>query len=415
MIPSAASLPNGLRFVVLRKEGPPLVTIGVAYGVGSAHESPLQTGYAHLFEHVMFDNIARSDGKSFDELVTAAGGSSNAYTTYDWTYYHTTLPLEAIELGLELESQRMRSFVVSAESLRTQCNVVIEEIAENVFNQPYGTARMHLAAAAFEAGSCYSWDIYGSIEHLRAMTLEDARQWYERFYRPHNAVLAVVGAFDSTAEVIERIVSFFRDIPSAEQISTQQCTVVRGYKHHVERNPALPADMVIAAYHIAGMDDEQTTMTAELLATVLSAGRSSPLARRFIHEGMFAHSASAHADIRRQSSLFEFSALARDKSITAGQLLEQWEQLISSFGTMPIAPEHLERAHNKIRRRYAQAFQTTEGLAEMLALAVLLFDDPEHPWREVDKLLSISPDALQEFARTVFAQQPALVEYRTHA
>ncbi|MCX7929511.1 MAG: insulinase family protein [Chlorobi bacterium] len=413
MIPNVIELPNRLRVIVLRKDGPQLVSIGVAYRVGSANESPTSTGYAHLFEHLMFDNLLIKNGKSFDEIVTDAGGTSNAYTTFDWTYYHMTLPLPAWRIGLELEAERMRRFSIPQHTLDIQRSVVIEEIAENVFNQPYGTARMLLAHAAFEPDSCYGWDVYGSIEHLRAMTLDDARTWYECYYRPDNAVLAVVGGFDSTAEIIEFIVERFSPLEPSCSRPNGNCRYAPVQQHIVERQETLPADMLICAYHFAGISDEHTCNIAEVLASLLSAGRSSPVARTFVHEGLLSHHAWANADIRTHGSLLEFSALARDKSISAKQLFDVWQSLVRTLFDSPLDPEHLDRARNKLRRRYAQAFQTTESLAEMVALATLLFDDPERPWRELDMLLSVTDDDLRSFAQTLFEREPAIVQYST--
>ncbi|MCX8050285.1 MAG: insulinase family protein [Chlorobi bacterium] len=413
MTPSLVELPNRLRVVVLRKDGPPLVSIGVAYRVGSADETPDKTGYAHLFEHLMFDNIARVDGKSFDEIVTDAGGSSNAYTMFDWTYYHMTLPLQAWQLGLELEAERMSGFTISQRALDVQRNVVIEEIAENVFNQPYGTARMLLAQAAFSPDGCYAWDIYGSIEHLRSMTLDDARSWYERYYRPDNAVLAVVGAFDSTAEIVEFIVERFASLPTSSPHNNGSCRCIPRNERLIERDTSLPADMLICAYHFPGIEDQHTCAVAEILAAVLSAGRSSPVARQFVYDQQLAHNAATSADIRVRGSLMEFSALARTKSVTAEQLYDQWQNLLAATFDSPLDPIHLERTRNKIRRRYAQAFQTTEGLAEMLALATMLFDDPERPWRELDMLLAVTDEEIHQLARSLFAGPPAVVQFST--
>ncbi len=412
MTPSLLRLPNGLRIVALRKDGAPLVTIGVAYHVGSANEDPAKTGYAHLFEHLMFDNFTHPDGKSFDQIVTEAGGTSNAYTTFDWTYYHMTLPATAWQLGLELEATRMRDFAISQRALDTQRNVVLEEIAENVFNQPYGTVRHLIAQTAFAQGSCYSWDVYGSTEHLRSMTLEDARWWYDRYYRPDNAVLVIVGALDSITDVLEYAADSFASIaPSNSQPTTLPLQPAQS--HHIERDPSLPADMVVCLYHLPGIYENDTILTASLLATVLSAGRSSPVARHFVEHGLFAHHASTSVDARERGSLFEFTAIARDKSITADFLLEQWQSLLTASVTTPHEAEHFERAQNKIRRRYAQGFQTTEGLADMIAVATLLYNDPEYPWKELGLVRSLPPGALVELAANLAAQQPAIVQYST--
>ncbi len=413
MTPSTITLPNGLRVVALRTEGVPLVTIGVAYHVGAANESPDRTGYAHLFEHLMFDNLSRADGKSFDELVTDAGGTSNAYTTYDWTYYHTTLPSSAWELAIELEAERMRSFAITPTALETQRRVVIEEIAENVFNQPYGTAQSFLAQAAFAPGTCYSWDIYGSIEHLRAMTLDDAFEWYERYYRPDNAVLTVVGRVESTTAIVERIAELFGRIEPSSTRTQDICTVAPNHALHTERDTTLPSDMLICAYHLPGMNDRTTLRTARVLTALLGSGRSSPIARSFIYEHMLAYNATVSLDARQYGSLLVFSAIARDKRITVETLLAHWEMLLPQLRDLPQPDEHLLRARNKIRRHYAQSYQTTEGLADELAVATLLFNDPEHPWKELTHLTSVEFDEVIELANTLCMQEPAIVQYST--
>lgn len=414
MIPSSITLPNGLRVVALRTDGAPLVTIGIAYHVGATHESPQQTGYAHLFEHLMFDNLDRPDGKSFDELVTDAGGTSNAYTTFDWTYYHMTLPAHAWELGLQLEAERMRGFAISPTALETQRRVVIEEISENVFNQPYGTAQMLLARTAFKPGSCYSWDVYGSIEHLRAMTREDARQWYERYYRPNNAVLSVVGRLESLTAVLERVAELFSTITASSLPVHDVCNAEPQHAYHVERDTTLPADMLICAYHLPGIRDRSTLNTAKVLATLLGTGRSSPVARHFVYDKMLAHTASVGLDIRERASLLEFSAVARTKSTTADMLLHHWQTLLEAFlAEHPLSKEHMERTRNKIRRRFAQSFQTTEGLADMLASATLFYDDPEQPWKNLTELIAIDQNAICELAEKLFTQEPVIVEYST--
>lgn len=412
MIPAVIELPNGLRVAVVHKDGPPLVSVSVAYHVGSSNEMPGKTGYAHLFEHLMFDNFRSNDGKTFDQLVTEAGGVSNAYTTYDWTYYHMTLPVQAWKLGLELEAERMRECIITETALETQRRVVLEEIAEQVFNQPYGTARMLVAQSAYSTDSCYAWDVYGSPDDLRAMTLDDVHQWYWQYYRPNNAVLCVSGAIDSTTDVLEHIAEVFGTIPPAPSPQSR-CALHTTSTHHREHDPTLPADMLIGCYHCPSILETEAWYTAEMLALVLSAGRSSPVVQQFVYEQHLAHHASCSVDAREHGSLFEVSMLARTKDITADDLLENWQRFLAQFLAQPLAPEHLERARNKLRRRFAQAFQTTEGLSEAVSLATLLVGDPDRPWKELDLALSISAEAIMEFAHTLFSQSPAIVQYVT--
>ena len=209
------TLDNGLRAVVIPRPNAPVASVAVTYAVGSYAESPTNTGFAHLFEHLMFEGSENVAHGLFDKYCSEAGGENNAYTTFDKTSYYMSLPAHQLELGLWLEADRMAAFGINEEALEIQKNVVLEEINQNVENSPYGSYSRQLSRLAFAPEAGYSWEVYGNPEHIAGSTLADVRNFYRAFYRPDNACLVVCGAVEENAALAlaER---YFGAIPRGE-------------------------------------------------------------------------------------------------------------------------------------------------------------------------------------------------------
>ncbi|MBI3259314.1 MAG: insulinase family protein [Ignavibacteriae bacterium] len=205
-------LPNGLHIVIAPNYKAPVVCVTVGYKVGSKDELPTKNGFAHLFEHLMFDgstNVARGD---YFRLAASAGGSPNAYTAYDQTIYHITVPAHQIELALWIESDRMMQFGVQQLGLETQQRVVTEEISQVVENQPYGSWRTKQAELAFSPDCSYSWEVHGSKEYVAAATMSDVQEFFDGYYRPDNAILTIAGDI-SAEDGFALAEKYFGDIP----------------------------------------------------------------------------------------------------------------------------------------------------------------------------------------------------------
>ena len=188
---SRFELENGLKVIVHEDDSTPLVAVNVLYNVGARDESPDKTGFAHLFEHLMFGGSANVP--DFDEPLQMAGGDSNAFTNNDITNFYNTLPAENIETAFWLESDRMLSLNIDPKVLEVQRKVVLEEFKETCLNEPYGDAWHHLADMAFKVHP-YRWPTIGKVpRHVEQATLEDVKQFFETYYRPNNAILVVAG------------------------------------------------------------------------------------------------------------------------------------------------------------------------------------------------------------------------------
>src|SRR5690554_5690400 len=208
-------LENGLHVILHQDNSTPIVAVSVLYHVGSKNEDPERTGFAHFFEHLMFEGSKHIDRGEFDTYVSNAGGVNNANTSMDRTFYFEILPSNQLELGLWLESERMLHAKVDSIGIETQREVVKEERRQRIDNQPYGSILLEIFKRAFKQHP-YKWPVIGYMDHLNAATDEDYKGFYEMFYVPNNAVLSIAGDIDieETKELIEK---YFGPIPRGEQ------------------------------------------------------------------------------------------------------------------------------------------------------------------------------------------------------
>ena len=273
------TLNNGLRVIVHRDASTPIVAINIIYNIGSRDEDPERTGFAHLFEHLMFGgsvNIPR-----YDEPLERVGGENNAFTNNDFTNYYLTLPGHNIETGFWLESDRMLELAFSEKSFDVQRNVVVEEFRQNYLNQPYGDAWLLLRPLAYKVHP-YSWPTIGKqVSHIEDAHVEEVLEFYARFYNPCNAILVVAGDVEKEQvqkfcekwfEPIKAGLSYKRQLtPEPEQ------TEARFLK--VERN--VPYDAIYKAWHMCSRDDERF-YASDLLTDILSAGQSGRLYQQLV-------------------------------------------------------------------------------------------------------------------------------------
>lgn len=367
------TLSNGLRVVTCPMPNTGLVTVHVHYHVGSYHERPSQTGLAHLFEHLMFDNTSTGIEKHYDVFCTRAGGTNNAYTTYDQTAYHITLPSHQLDLGLWLEAERMRDFQITPQALAVQQSVVIEEIKQNVEGQPYGRVWEAMDRTAYANTSHYSWNVYGDPQHIAKVTIDDARSFFEHHYRPEHAVLVVAGNVtpDETHASVER---YFGAIPrgasTRDQIEFREEHRTTGGHTVVPDN--VPAPAVYAFVHLPGLHDD-TLLDADLLARILGGGNSSVLYHDLVHTERIATYAGAFVDRRAHSSLLILYAYAIDDSITADHL---YTSLQASVTNASINQQNIEKAINQQRTSLAMELQRGHNVANEIAYYTTFFNDP---------------------------------------
>lgn len=367
------TLSNGLRVVLCADASAPVVTVNVFYNVGSINEHRGKTGLAHLFEHLMFDNTTTGIDKLYDKYCARAGGSNNAYTTYDHTSYHISLPSHQLELGLWLEAQRMGGFAVSEQALITQRSVVVEEIKQNVDNQPYAKWNPAMDAAAYNSRSSYSWSVYGSATDVSAVQLDDIRDFYQRFYHPGNAVLAVAGQID-IEQTFVTVESLLGSIPASkadvQPIAFTEADLVRG-THKVEQDD-VPLPAVFLGYHLPASTDNRM-YDAELVSSLLSVGKRAILYRDLVADSRIATATGCFIDKRRHSSMLVVYAHATRATTTADELAGALHHSISSA---TVTTEDRDRVVNKIRTGIATQKQKASGIARSLAWNTTFYGSP---------------------------------------
>lgn len=385
-------LSNGLTVVVCPKVDAPVVTVDVMYRVGSHDEIRGKSGLAHLFEHLMFDNTSTGIGKQYDTYCTKAGGSNNAYTTHDFTNYFINLPSHQIELGLWLEAERMRGFNIQQEHLTTQISVVLEEMKQNVENQPYAKWRFAMAKEAYKHESSYSWDVYGSQEDVASVKLSDAENFFQKFYNPGNAVLCISG--DIEVERAHQLAEkHYGDIPpSPIDIQRVEFTnEMRNFSKHIAVEDSVPMCATFIALHTPSMLSDDI-YPVELAAMALGSGRNSPLYQHLIKNTRIASAAGSFIDKRAQSSQMYFYSYAALPAVHPDELVSELQTAIKSY-TYTKA-DH-SKAINKIKASIASEFQRASGIADSVAFHQTFYNDGGMINTVLKKFDECSLDAVQ--------------------
>lgn len=297
-------LPNGLTVIAHRDTSSPLAAFNLLYKVGARNESPERTGFAHLFEHLMFSGSANVP--SFDEPLQMVGGENNAFTNNDYTNYYETVPKENIETAFWLESDRMFALNINEQSLSVQKNVVVEEFNQRYLNQPYGDLWLLLRKLAYTVHP-YQWPTIGKEpSHITDASLFEVEEFYKRFYTPNNAILSVVGDFDHRY-IFELANRWFGDIP-AQQVGglaiPQEPLQVAPRFLEVERD--VPSSALYKVYHMTDRLGKSYHAT-DMLSDILSNGKSSRLYRNLVQEQRLFTDINAYLSGDIDPGLFVFS------------------------------------------------------------------------------------------------------------
>jgi zinc protease len=396
----AERLANGLTVVVVPLPGIPVVTVDVTYDVGSRIEPPGKTGFAHLFEHLMFEGSENIGKGEHFRLVAEAGGSMNGTTSEDRTNYYETLPAECLDLGLFLESDRMRALVLTQEKLDNQREAVKEEKRLRVDNQPYAGSFEAADALAYDAFA-YKHSVIGSMEDLGAASLEDASEFYRRWYAPGNALLCIAGDVEP-ADAFARARRFFGDVPERETPAP----------FHVEEPPpggerraevsdphaAVPALHVIHKLPPRRHPDLLALVYAE---RILSGGESGRMWRRLVKDDELALSLSASIDERRGPSLFRVFALARP-GIPLERLEAEILKDLTRFMEEGPGPREMDRARRMLSADAIRATQTTQAVAFLLSEYGVYDHDPGLWKSDFEALLDVDAAQVRDAAARLF-------------
>jgi zinc protease len=391
-------LDNGLRVVLNPDPALPLVAVNLWYHVGSQNETPGRTGFAHLFEHMLFQGSQHVGTNDHFRYVQQVGGVANGSTWYDRTNYYETLPATHLELGLWLESDRMGWLLpaMTAEKLETQRQVVMNERRQRVDNQPYGRAYERLDELLFPDGHPYHWPVIGYMEDIAAATLADVERFFRTWYTPDNSVLTLAGAFEPAAALalVER---YFGDIPPGPRpLRPRPALAELAGAVRETQTDAVELSRLHLAFRLPpyGQDD---WYAADLLATVLTGGRSSPLYRDLVYERQLAQDVGAFALPTELAGSLVLVATARPDVEPAALEMAVREHLRRA-GAVPCAAEELERARNRVLTNHWEGLQQLDQRADQLSQLVTFFGDPHLLERELDRYRTLAAEDLQRCA-----------------
>ena len=397
------ALPNGLRVVLSEDHSTPIVTVDVWYHVGSADERLRRSGFAHLFEHMMFQGSAHVRKAEHFQLVERAGGEVNGSTNEDRTNYFETLPSNRLNLGLWLEADRMRSLSITQENFEIQRSTVKEERRLGVDNQPYARAVLEGMTQPFDSAGClaYAHTVIGSMADLDSARVEDVQAFFHQYYAPNNAVLTVSGDF--VPAVARRLIQqYFGDIPRTDTPAPVRCDVAfsRGARTiaTVDSNANLPA---VALVFAVPDRDHADAPAIELLASILTDGESSRLNRKLVREERVAVGAAGFNNLHTTAGVALFYAIANqgvEPSRLEQLLSAEIERVVSD--TVPQA--ELTKAQNQFRAGAVRTRQTTLGVAEALQEALRFHGDLEVANTEVQRYLSVTTADLRRVAQRYF-------------
>lgn len=399
-------LSNGLRLVHSQDASTQMVALNVLYNVGARDENPEHTGFAHLFEHLMFGGSVNIP--DYDAPLQLAGGENNAWTNNDITNYYLTVPRQNVETGFWLESDRMLSLDFSERSLEVQRGVVMEEFKQRCLNQPYGDVGHLLRPLAYRVHP-YQWPTIGKeLSHITNATLEEVKDFFFRFYAPNNAVLAVTGniSFEEAVSLTEK---WFGPIPRREVPLRQlpKEPVQTGERRQVvERN--VPLDSLFMAYHMCDRLDADY-YAFDILSDILSNGRSSRLNQHLVQEKQLFSSIDAYISGTIDAGLFHISGKP-----AAGVSLEEAETAVreelNELQTALVQEHELEKVKNKFES--TQIFGNINYLNVATNLAWFeLNGQAEDMEKEVERYRAVTADRLKAVAQTAFREENGVVLY----
>ncbi len=405
-------LANGLRLIVAEDHLAPVVAINLWYDVGSKHEQPGKTGFAHLFEHVMFQGSRHVSKAEHIALVQAAGGTMNGTTWLDRTNYFETLPSHQLDLGLWLEADRMATLLdaLSQENLDNQREVVKNEKRWSYDNRPYGSWQEKLQAHLYPAEHPYHHSTIGSMDDLDAASLDDVRAFFRTYYAPNNAVLSVVGDVD-TAAVRASVERFFGGIPANPDIPpladlSLPPTLGREIREVVHDRVPLPRIYVGFRAPVYG---DHRLDALEVAGQILAGGKGSRLHRRLVRDERIAQDVALFTlGFIGGASVCAGWATVRP-GISVDRVEAAFHEELERLAVEPVSDDELARAFALIEADELGALQRVEERADRLSMYATLFDDPGLVNEMLERYLAVTSEAILEVSAATFRADNRLV------
>lgn len=401
------NLDNGLHVILHQDNTTPIVAVTVLYHVGSKNEVPGRTGFAHFFEHLLFEGSEHIGRGEYMEIVKSNGGAVNANTSQDRTFYYEILPSNKLELGLWLESERMLHAKVNIDGVETQREVVKEEKRLRIDNQPYMSFQAEMFQEAFP-GTAYEWVPIGSMEDLNAAQLEEFIAFYKQFYVPNNATLSIAGDID--IEDTKALVSkYFGDIPRGQEVVQPNFgtpdLAQGGVRKQVYDNIQLPA--LFMGYRTPGQT-EADAYAIDMLAQVLSQGESSRLYKRMVDEEQSAVAVIAFPFTLERAGILISLAIA-NQGVTLEQMEGSIMEEIERLKNEPIGEREFQKLQNQLESSFISSNSTMAGIAESLANYHVYYGDADLINTEIERYRALTPADLQRVAQKYLTKDNLVV------
>ena len=404
------TLDNGLHVILHQDNSAPVVITSVMYHVGAKDENPERTGFAHFFEHLLFEGTQNIGRGEWFKIVTGNGGTNNANTSDDRTYYYEIFPSNNLELGLWMESERLLHPVINQIGVDTQNEVVKEEKRLRVDNQPYGNLIAEVKRNMF-TNHPYRWATIGSMDHLDAATLKEFQDFNKKFYIPNNAVLVVAGQFEP-AQAKEWIQKYFGVIQKGTPITrtkVEETPITQTLKAKYE-DPNIQIPMAVASYRTPSMKTRDARVL-DMISTVLSEGKSSRLYKKIVDEKKMALQVGAFNFSQEDYGLYILYGLPMG-GFTPESLIAEIDDEIVRLQTELISEKEFQKLQNIFESQYVDSNASVEGIAGNLATYYLLYGDVNLINSEIDIYRSITREEIRDIAKKYLnPNQRLLLDY----
>lgn len=403
-------LDNGLHVILHQDKSAPLVAVSVMYHVGSKDEQTERTGFAHFFEHLLFEGSKNIKRGEFMKLVSSNGGQNNANTTQDRTFYYEVFPSNQLELGLWLESERMLHPVINEVGVKTQNEVVKEEKRMRIDNAPYGKFTEKIFNHLFD-GHPYRWQPIGSIEHLNAAKLDEFIAFFKKYYIPNNAVLTIAGDID--VEKTKTLVkSYFNEVPKGEPVTRKKYDLPQITKEVIDTaydaNIQIPA--IFAAYRVPGMESRDSKVLG-MISSILSGGGSSRLSTKMVDEKKTALQVAAFNYSLEDYGAYITLALP-NKNTPLNDLLKDIDDEVARLQTELISESEYKKLQNQFENSYVSANSKMLGVAENLANGYTFHNkDANDINKQLEVIKSITREEIREVAKKYLNKNQRVVLY----
>lgn len=400
-------LDNGLHVILHQDKTAPVVTTAVMYHVGAKNEDPERTGFAHFFEHLLFEGTENIEKGSWFKIVTSNGGSNNANTTDDRTYYYENFPSNNLELGLWLESERMLHPIIDQKGVDTQNEVVKEEKRLRVDNAPYGHILSEVKKHLFK-NHPYRWSTIGSMDHLDSATLEEFRAFNDKYYVPNNATLVVAGDIN-IPETKKMIQDYFGPIPKGEpveRINIKEEPITEQINATYE-DPNIQLPGIVTAYRTPSMKDKDAYVL-DMISSVLSDGKSSRLYKKLVDDQKQALQIGAFNISQEDYGQYIVFGIPLGE-VPLDTLVSEIDEEITKLQSNLISEREFEKLQNTFENRFVNSNSSVGGIASSLATYNQLYGDTDLINKEIDIYRSITREDIKRVANKYLNPNQRLV------